>query len=478
VRRRPWHRSWVLATAAALSLCATSLHPAAAGVVAGPPNIVLILLDDADRAAVEAMPNVDALIRQQGMTFDRTYVTLSQCCPSRASILTGEYVHNHKVFGNKAVDSGGFLKFAQKGHERRTFARELRELGYKTGIFGKYLNEYGPATGSSSHRPRYWNRWFLTFDPAFYGYTVNDNGHIRTYGSNPAAYATTVFGQKARRWLNRTAKKQPFMAFASFTAPHEPWTDPPNHRREFANARPPSFSKPSFNERNMSDKPRFYRSEGRISPADKKGIRVRYVHRKRMLLAVDDFVKRLVTDLTMSGELDNTYIFVTSDNGWMQGEHRRIREKAVVYEESVNMPLFVRGPGIVPGSSSSKLVSLLDLFPTFVELAGGATTRDGRSIVPLLLGESVPWRTGLLIQWTNRITKIPGYRAVITDRYKYVVHATKEKELYDLEQDPFELESMHKSADPALVDGLREQLGELSHCRGATCRTADGGPPD
>ena len=443
-----------------------------------PPNIVLVFADDADKASMEALPNIDALIAQQGMSFERFYATQPVCCPSRASLLLGRYSHNHKVWTNTASRGGGFSGFRKRKHENATIARELRTHGYVSGLFGKYLNEYGPASGSEGHVPRYWNRWFATFDAKYYRYTVNDEGRVRTFGRRSHSYATSVFGNRARRWIGRVRDRKPFFAFVSMTAPHSPYVDPPNHRGEYSGDDAPSESKPSFNEDDVSDKPRYIRTRPRLSGSDVRGIRNRYRHRMRMLLALDDFVGKLVGDLQASGELDNTYIFVTSDNGWMQGEHRRRAQKGDPYEESVRLPLFVRGPGITPGTTTHDLVSMVDLYATFADLAGGSTLRDGRSIATLLDGTATDWRDGVLVEWPSRVSAIPGYRALVTERYKYVRYATGERELYDLLTDPFETDSLHASADPALVEQLKTQLRALEKCAGASCRTADGGPHD
>ena len=460
----------------ALAVLAASLWSKQRTEADEPPNIVLVLTDDADKQSVEELPKIKSLIGDQGMTFDRFYATQAVCCPSRASLLLGRYSHNHNVWTNAAANGGGFSGFRGRGHERKTIARELRSHGYTSGLFGKYLNEYGPASGSERHVPPYWNRWFATFNADYHNFSVNDEGRIRSFGHQRRAYATTVFGNRARRWIERVGDKKPFFAFVSMTAPHAPYVDPPNHRGEYASDVPPSESKLSFNEDDVSDKPRYVRERPRLSAADKRGIRSRYRHRMRMLLAVDDFVGKLVADLEASGELANTYIFVSSDNGWMQGEHRRRQEKGDAYEESVRLPLLVRGPGIATGSTSDDLVSMADLFATFSELSGGSEQRDGRSIAGLLHGTATGWRDRLLIEWPPRVSTIPGYRGIVTDQYKYVRYATGEEELYDLVADPFETQSLHDSADPALLADLRAKLSALASCSGDGCRTADGGP--
>jgi len=433
------------------------------------PNIIFILTDDLDKATLEApldrMPSIKSLIADQGATFDNFYVSESMCCPSRATILTGEYVHNHGVEDNYAPD-GGFAKFRDMGHEERTIAAHLKPLGYTTGLFGKYVNEYGPKTDSSTHVPPYWDRWFATFNEKRYRWRVNDDGTETRYGKAPADYSDNVIGEKARSFISDGAADSPFFAYVAPHAPHEPLEDPPDHTTEFADEIAPR--NPNFDEADVSDKPEYVSKQPFLTDDEKLEIDQNYPHRLRMLLAVDDMVGAIVNDLEAAGDLDNTYIFVTSDNGLMQGEHRRGGAKHNPYEEASHVPLLVRGPGIAPGTRISELTLNTDFFATFADMAGDPADRDGRSLLPLLNGNTPTSRRNQL-----HLGNPGSYYGIRTERYKYVEWDDGDMELYDLQNDPYELQSIHADADPTLVEDLKAKLDALKSCTGQSCREAE-----
>lgn len=191
-------------------------------------------------------------------------------------------------------------------------------------------------------------------------------------------------------------------------------------------------------------------------------------------------VGSLVRELEADGQLDNTFIFFTSDNGFILGQHRIQNDKRYPYEESVRTPLFVRGPGVPAGSKVEKLVINTDFAPTFAELAGASSPpADGRSFVPLLGGEDALWRSAILLEGfgqNNRRRSLPAYEAIRTDTYKYVEYDTGDKELYDLEADPYELDNVYETAAPSLISDLKTRLNELRSCAGKVCRETEGGP--
>jgi N-acetylglucosamine-6-sulfatase len=192
------------------------------------------------------------------------------------------------------------------------------------------------------------------------------------------------------------------------------------------------------------------------------------------MLAVDEMVGSLVEELQAAGELDNTYIFFTSDNGFHGGEHRLQKGKNQAYEESVHVPLFVRGPGVPDGLKTEKLALNTDFAPTFADLAGAEFQADGRSIAPLLSGEEdASWRTSVLLE---RLPTRRGYHTVRTDTHKYVEYNNGETELYDLRADPYELDNIYESADPSLLEDLKARLEALRDCTGDGCREAEDAP--
>jgi N-acetylglucosamine-6-sulfatase len=474
ITRAPRNRS-LLAAATAVFVLVEVLSPAGAvptRATSARPNIVVINFDDAVKSDVETMPNVKALIGDQGTTFDRFYATESLCCPSRATLLLGEYVHNHQIYSNRPPH-GGYGKFKKLGHEQRTIAAQLHELGYETSLFGKYMNGYGTRKSRLTYVPPFWSNWFgLRSRDGYYRYSVSNNGKIMYFGHSRKTYVDAVIGRQTIEWVGQPRDK-PFLAYVAPRAPHSPYTDPPDHRRDYKKLQPPSMEKPSYNEQDVRDKPRYVRRKHKLSRGKQKGIGSLFRHRLRMMRATDDFIGTLVAQLRATGQLDNTYIFVTSDNGWMQGEHRIALQKVCSYEESVNLPLLVRGPGITPGSRISGLASMADLFATFTDLGGGTEQRDGRSLMPLMRGDTSGWRRQLLIENFDTINPVPKFFGLVTDRYKFVEYATGELELYDLVNDPYEIQNVAGSAPLSLMFKLKRKLDELSVCAGDTCRTAD-----
>ena len=471
-----------------------------AGATADQPNIVFVLTDDLDYASAQKMPEIGALLREGGVSFENAFVSHPVCCPSRATILTGLYDHNHDVRTNSPPD-GGFEKFRDEGLEESTIAARLQEGGYQTAFFGKYLNGYGQT--DPTHVPPGWDEWYGKIkEQQLYDYALNENGEEVSYGNETEDFATDVLSSKATDFVKRAAPEdQPFFAYVAPTAPHGPATPAERHEGAFANEEAPR--PPSFDEEDVSDKPPPVRDADPISEEEASDIDDYYRQRLESMLAVDEMVGALVEELEAAGELDNTYIFFTSDNGWFQGEHRIRSAKNRAYEESARVPLFVRGPGVPPGSAVENLAVNTDFAPTFADLAGMEFPADGRSLAPLLGGEDAPWRSSVLLERLpaeeggegagkakgkakNKEGKTgpggvpkagpgnPGtFRAVRTETHKYVEYDNGDRELYDLQNDPYELENVYESADPSLIEDLEARLEELKECSGAGCRQAE-----
>lgn len=436
-----------------------------------PPNIVFMFFDDADKSDLMQMPHVMHDVADAGATFDRFYATQSLCCPSRSSFLTGEYVHNHGV-GSNGPRTGGFQKFFANGNESGALPVQLQQRGYVTALIGKYLNGYG-LYGSASHIPPGWDRWFGAFTQQYQNFDVNDDGVIRRFGLTARDYADNVFNRVGRSWIAST-RKQPFFAYLSILAPHIPYTKPPGYSSMFANATPPSFKSPSFNEADVSDKPSYVQKIPRLTTKEIAGVKLRYQHRLQQMKLDDDALGRLVAQLRRERLLDNTYIVVSSDNGWMQGEHRFADKKSVPFEEDVNLPLFIRGPGVKPGVHIGQLASMVDLYPTFLDIAGRRADRDGRSLLPLLLGQPVSWRKQLLLEnYSLDEDRVPKFFGVESARFKYVEYRTGDKEFYDLKRDPYELDNEISTVSDKLLSHWQERLHALQTCAGDSCRTAD-----
>jgi N-acetylglucosamine-6-sulfatase len=435
------------------------------------PNMIFILTDDLDFASTQKMPQISSLLADQGVSFEEAFVSHSVCCPSRSTILTGLYDHNHHVLGNEPPD-GGFQKFLSEGHEENTIAVRLQEAGYRTAFFGKYLNGY-PA-GDPIHVPPGWEEWYGKLDgQRLYNYRLNENGEEVSYGNESEDFFTDVLSGQATNFVQRAAPdSKPFFMYVAPTAPHGPATPAERHKGAFSEEEPPRPQ--SFDEEDISDKPSQIQSTERISEDEASTIDDYYRQRLESMLAVDDMVGSLVQELESTGELDNTFIFFTSDNGFEQGEHRIKKGKNQAYEESSHVPLLVRGPGVPAGSETKKLALNTDFAPTFADLAGAEFPADGRSLVPLLGGdEDLPWRTSVLLE---RLPTQRGYQAIRTDTHKYVEYNNGEKELYDLESDPYELDNLYASADTSLLKDLKAKLEALKSCSEEGCREAEDAP--
>jgi N-acetylglucosamine-6-sulfatase len=453
------------------------------------PNIVVIMTDDATAADMDVMLKTRDIIGKKGITFTNSFVDFPICCPSRASFLTGQAAHNHQVLGNGPLRHGGYQTF--KPTQNNSLPVWLQKGGYFTVHMGKYLNGFSAADGI----PPGWNLWNGIADDqgsySYYNYTINENGVPHFYGDSPIDYKTDVQSQKATEFI--AAQKNSTQPFFLWLAPQAPHTktpesadesgvpDPaPRHINALSTMALPML--PSFNEADMSDKPEFMKLLPPLTNANVEEISNLFKRRRESLLAVDDMVERVISSLETAGKLENTYIFFTSDNGWMAGEHRRPGAKYVVYEESIRVPLLIRGPGIPASETRAQLVNNLDMVATIEQLTQISPERipDGHTLTPLFKHSDTPWRSAILLQgmdqnnFPNVASVFGRYQAVRTQHYKYIEHLSEkglfEQEFYDLAKDPYELESRPK--DPsylAVVEALQKTLTTLKNCTGESC---------
>jgi N-acetylglucosamine-6-sulfatase len=452
------------------------------------PNILFILTDDMRASDLQYMPNTQNLLEKQGVKFTNAWVTRSLCCPSRSTILRGQYAHNHNVWTN-VYPSGGFWRFYDQGLENSTIATWLDDAGYDTVLIGKYLNPYGLDRAGNyaptTYVPPGWDRWYAwegTYRGTQLKYDINENGSVATYYRS-MTHDTDLDTQAAERFIRQTAGGAPFFMHLSPNAPHDPAYYPPRHANEFSDT--PLPGPPSFNEKAISDKPAWVRNRPLLTSTNVQYLTKLYRDRLRALQSVDEMVGRLVAALRDTGELSNTYIVFTSDNGIYLGEHR-LTHKGAAYNASPHVPLLVRGPGVPQGLTRSEIVLNNDLAPTFADLGGVQVPSfvDGRSLEPLLATSSPApsWRTSFLVEHRRfaeeqeDVRIIPNYEAVRTSRYNYVEYLTTgDKELYDLKTDPYELTNIYESASPALLSNLKSRLDALSTCAGAECKRAEDG---
>ena len=440
------------------------------------PNILFVLTDDMRASDLRYMPQTSKLLAGRGVKFTKAFVTNSLCCPSRATILRGQYAHNHQILSNRPP-LGGFDKVRSQGLEDSTIATWLDDAGYDTMLIGKYFNGYDNTT----HVPLGWDEWhgYLGDYVQSDTYRINENGQIKTYDRSQI-HDTDLFADKAATFLESTAGGVPFFMYLSTNAPHTPALAAKRHQGMFSDVALPN--PPSFNEADVSDKPEWMRNTPLLTPEEVDKLQLRYRQRLRSLQSVDEMVGRLVGVLRQTGELSNTYIVFTSDNGLHLGEHRINQKKWTAYEEAIHVPLLVRGPGVPRGVSRSQMALNNDLAPTFTSWAGLTPPGfvDGRSLGPLL-SASPPssWRSALLVEhWLDEngdpyAATIPDYTAVRTGRYLFVRYATGEVELYDLSNDPYELESLHNTASTELKERLGSRLDALEGCAAQSCRSAE-----
>jgi N-acetylglucosamine-6-sulfatase len=434
------------------------------------PNIVFILADDMRYDDLAYMPKTRNLLGSQGMTFSKAFVAKPLCCPSRTSILTGMYTHNHKVWFNGSGTEAGWQGFKAQGHERDNLATRLSGAGYRTGLFGKYFPNY-----DGSSMPPGWNDWFGLYGDNYYNWAANDNGTHRRYGSTASDYSTDVISNEAQSFIDASvAQGKPFFAYVGVAAPHYPITPAPRDLHTYDGLKAPR--PPSFNEADVSDKPSWIRSLPKLSASQIAQIDTRQENRAETLQALDDLVEGVVNKLNSAEVLNNTYIFLTSDNGFEMGEHRIFDGKRQPYEESARVPLLMRGPEVAVGSTTDKLVLNIDFFPTFADLGGLQTPSyvDGRSLGPVLNGNATTWRTAILLETRFESGTGKNFYAIRTsDGRKYVEYGGGFRVLYNLNTDPHELSNTYKATSPPT--SLAERLQALKGCKGDSCRAAEDG---
>jgi N-acetylglucosamine-6-sulfatase len=458
--------------------------------MAGPamarPNVVVLMTDDQTLASLSSMPQTNALLAAPGTVFEQTTSTFPLCCPSRATALTGQYSHNHQIVHNVG-DFGGHRKLSHAN----TLPVWLQGAGYRTMHVGRYLNGYEYSDGV----PPGWDEWHGAPHSAafnYYDWRVNENGSLVEYPvkEHPGEYLTDYHGRRASELIEHAAPgEQPFYLQVWFVAPHtarprDP-DDPrglstpspaPRHRDAFAGA--PMPRPPSFDEAAVLDKPQIVADRPLLDPATIAAIEESWQQEQESLLAVDDAVARIVSTLERTGELANTLIVYTSDNGYMHGEQRIKAGKVWPYEPSTRIPLIMRGPGVPAGLRDTRPVANIDVAPTIVDAADAQAQRvlDGRSLYDLMADPGVWWGRDILIENGRGANSVPGYRGIRTGRFVYVQHLTTgEYELYDLERDPYQLDNLDGVPGYYAVQrDLARRLRLLRRCAGRGCQKTPG----
>lgn len=431
------------------------------------PNIVLILSDDQRFDLLAQMPNVKSRIMDHGVTFSNSYVTDPLCCPSRTTILRGQYSHTTGVY-QVGGPFGGWKRVNKNGLEDDTIATWLKAAGYTTAFFGKYLNGYGKV----GYVPPGWDTWraFANEGNMYYDYVQSQNGVPVSYGSAPSDYSTDVLSAQIDTYIRSADPDQPFFISFDPRAPHFPTIAAPRYVGTTCPVKPPKINAADW-EADVSDKPAYVRAYAATGPQ----ATAQWKKQCLALRATDDAVGVLMQALQDTGRLSNTMVVYASDNGLMNTEHR-LQGKKSPYESSIRVPLTVRfDPFGTHGTVDGHLVANVDYAETFVDLAGATATvpQDGRSLVPLIRGDAgVPWRSDILIEGYDDPGAphggfyVPTYCAVHTLDAVYVQYVTGEQEYYDLSADPLQL--VNRVTDPAYAgDVAALHTRALQLCRPA-----------
>uniref|UniRef100_A0A3B5A153 N-acetylglucosamine-6-sulfatase n=1 Tax=Stegastes partitus TaxID=144197 RepID=A0A3B5A153_9TELE len=434
-----------------------------------PSNIILVLADDQD-------------VQLGGM-----FTVTPLCCPSRASILTGRYPHNHEVRNNSLTGNCSSTLW-QKGPEANAFPVYLSKQKYQTFFAGKYLNQYGKKeAGDVSYVPPGWDQWHaLVGNSQYYNYTLSVNGKEEKHGdSYEKDYLTDLIVNRSLRFLDDRSPQHPFFLMLSPPAPHSPWTAAPQYQKKFSNVQAPRDG--SFNK---LGKDKHWLLRQPVNPMPNSSLTFlddAFRKRWQTLLSVDDMVETLVKKLDSMKELDNTYIFYTSDNGYHTGQFSLPIDKRQLYEFDIRIPLMVRGPGIKPNQT----LQVSPVVHHFLILSAQAPSLRNGTARPFFLveytGEGHPTTDpacpklgpGLSQCFPDCVCEDAynnTYACVRTldsqHNLQYCEFADSESfvEVYNLTSDPHQLENIVKKVDPTVLQAMNQRLIKLQSCMGDSCR--------
>ena len=418
------------------------------------PNILMVVTDDMRVDGLQAMPFTVDWLMENGRFYPNAFATTPLCCPSRASIFTGLYAHNHGVLKNH--DSHDL-------ETDRTVQARLQQSGYRTGLVGKYLNSW-----SVEEDPPHFDRW-ASYSGRYYGKPFNVNGDP----VDTTDYSTYHMAKRAKEILGafENTDDHPWFLYVATVAPHSPFTVAPQHK----GARVPVLSREELgldepvDEKNTSDKPDIPGREFSLEEPGK-------LRRKqwRTLLSVDDLMRHLKQALVDLDESRDTLVIFTSDQGLLQGEHN-LYAKRLPYTESIEMPLLLRWPGHAEPGTDDRIVANVDFAATIEEVTG-ISVPDGSDGTSLLTGVD---RSALFIeQLENWRVGIPDWASIRSPEYQYIEYYSRDRsrviarEYYDLVADPWQLRNLYGDKNPdndpdhrALADLIAEQAS----CRGEAC---------
>lgn len=436
-------RSWAVVVAAAVAAVTSVVASPGRAVQPAPgpdpepdgrPNVLIVITDDQrPSGTMGVMPRTRHWFADGGTHYVNAVATTPTCCPSRASIMTGLYAHNHGVHTSERGQ-------AENMDQQLTLQRYLRRDGYRTGIFGKYLNAWPRKID-----PPWFDDWAILSDStsrAYFNGRWNVNGEV----GRLKGYSTRVIERKALKFVDASEADddQPWLLYLSTMSPHLPATPHPLDRGIDV---PPFHKTPAMLEEDRSDKP----SEVRQQEVDWKEVREWRRKQLRSLMSVDEMVGAVFRRLQRTDEARDTLAIYMSDNGFLWGEHG-LGQKIRPYEESAEVPFYVRWPGhVAGGATDERLIANIDISPTVMAAAGSETGHeyDGRSFLDGEHGRV------LLEQWKRPDRSVPNWAATRTNRFLYVEYYAEDRlvpayrEYYDLVEDPWELENLLGDVDPA-----------------------------
>jgi arylsulfatase A-like enzyme len=447
-----------LLTVAILAVPSVGSRPTPALGSPAPPNVLIIMTDDQRVDTMGMMPRTLRWFDSGGTEFTNAFVTTPLCCPSRASIMTGRYVHNHDVHNNFSSSSLD---------QRSTLQRYLHDAGYFTGIAGKYLNDWDLEVD-----PPYFDRWAIQRH-GYLGTKYNLDGNVKKVKK----YTTDFIRDRAVGMLRSFEQDdaRPWLLYVHPFAPHDPFLPANRHKRVKVPVWAPP---PSAGEVDRTDKPMVVQSRGQTvdqARKDRKG-------QLRTLIAADQMVKRVMQELDRLGEAGPTLAFFLSDNGFFWAEHG-LFDKRFPYTEAMQVPLFMRWPGrVAPGASDGRLAASIDVSATILDAAGiepdpdypldGRTLLEPGSRERLLVEHFIDPQDVAILDWATIRTATYQY----TEWYdRTAQEAVIAREYYDLAQDPFQLTNLLGDGNPS--DPSPREVAQLSAQleRDRRCEGSDGG---
>jgi N-acetylglucosamine-6-sulfatase len=466
-----------MATVGTLGLALASAAPArkSATAQADKPNILLIMTDDQPYYTLRTMESVQKQVVAKGMRFTNGYVATPICGPARGSVLTGKWSHNTGLEDTL----GAWNDLVDSGELARNIAKRLEAVGYTCHLTGKFTNGLNSGEWMCPGFDSWWAQLENFYDENYLYFSKGGTGRRQIPRTGTQAGNETLVAATYTESFVRDRRDVPWFACFWPHAPHDPYYPLNRYASTHQGDTPPTpFGEPG---RDFSDKASLVRQRARLSDTAKTDMMQEYRGKLREVEEVDDAVNRLITALVETNQIERTWIFFVTDNGFQHGEHY-LDMKLWPYEESTRTPFVVRGPGVPEGTTNDHLVSQVDLLPTICEIAqADASDVDGRSILPGLLDPSTSLREFLLVEAEGR-----GWHSVRMRRWDearadhdnllFVKWRDGFEELYDYDDDPHLYNGrVNTPREQQNVDMLRDKLLAMRTAAGDQYRVLESG---